>query len=70
LGSYECDDNLNMSINDFGSYRIFSTRAKDRVISLVADNQTQVGLGKMLMQKYYQPHDTKIEAETETIISQ
>ena len=70
LGTHECDNNLNMSINEFGSYRIFSTRSSDRVISLVADNQTQVGLVRMLIQKYYQPHGTKIEAGHDVIVSE
>jgi hypothetical protein len=69
LGSHECETDLKVSINEFGSYRIFSTRSSDRVISLVADNQTQVGLIRMLIQKYYQNPSSRVNSESETITS-
>lgn len=53
IGESECENGLNVSINEFKDYKILSTRSKDRIISVVADNQTQVGLVRMLLRKFY-----------------
>ncbi|MCP4762844.1 MAG: hypothetical protein GY870_13780 [archaeon] len=54
MGSSECENDLRISINEFNNYKIFSTRSKNRIISVVADNKIQVGLVRMLMQKHFQ----------------
>lgn len=44
---------LRISINEMSNCKIFSTKSNDRVISLITNNDINVGLVRMLIQQAY-----------------
>ncbi|MHA1341299.1 MAG: hypothetical protein ACTSRZ_15050 [Promethearchaeota archaeon] len=44
---------LKISINELETFKIFSTRINDRVISLITDTETNIGLIRMLIQRAF-----------------
>jgi predicted regulator of Ras-like GTPase activity (Roadblock/LC7/MglB family) len=49
------NSDLKISINEMSDCKIFSTKSNDRVISLITNNDINVGLVRMLMQQAYKP---------------
>jgi len=50
---FQNKNELKISINELATFKIFSTKYNDKVISLITDNETNIGLIRMLIQRMF-----------------